>query len=170
MSWNRKGLALMNLGRYEEALTAFNQATSITIKNATIWNNKGLAYIQLGKPQDASECFSKALGIDPVFAEAKMNKESVYGKIQVFNITGTVTPVPTISRIGTFYTTATPVPRPTEISTAAPEVTSEVTEIATVGTTPVQKKTTYSPVSPVTAFGAVIVVSGIVCALNRQKK
>jgi len=34
----------------------------------------------------------------------------------------------------------------------------------------VQKKTTYSPVSPVTALCAIIVVSGIVFALNRQKK
>jgi tetratricopeptide (TPR) repeat protein len=169
-SWNSKGLAFMNLGRYNDALTAFDRATSITIKNATVWNNKGLAYVQLGKPQDASDCFKKALSIDPNFADALKNKESMIGKLQVVNITGTITPVVTISRIGTFYTTATPVLPPIEITTAAPEVTSEVTAIATVGTTPVQKKTTYSPVSPVTAFGAVIVVCGIIFALNRQKK
>jgi len=98
------------------------------------------------------------------------NKESMVGKLQVINITGTITPVVTISRIGTFYTTATPVSLPTEITPAAPEPAPEVTAIAMVETTSVQKKTTYSPVSPVTAFGAVIVVSAIVFALNRQKK
>jgi len=170
MSWNYKGLAYMGSGKYIQALNSFDAATGITIKNATLWNNKGLAYVQLGKPQDASECFKKALGIDPNFADAMNNKESMVGKLQIINITGTITPVVTISRIGTFYTTATPVPLPTEITTAAPVLTSEVTAIATVGTTTVQKKTTYSPVSPVTAFGAVIVVSAIVFALNRQKK
>jgi tetratricopeptide (TPR) repeat protein len=169
-SWNRKGIALMNLGRYEDALKAFDHATSITIKNATVWNNKGLAYVNLEKPQDALQCFNKALGIDPNFTEAKTNKESVMGKQQVYTIYGTSTPAVTISRIGTFYTTPTPVPVSPEITTAGPGVNSEVTTIETVGTTPVQKKTTYSPVSPVAEFGAVIVVSGIVIALNRQKK
>jgi tetratricopeptide (TPR) repeat protein len=157
----------MNLGKYNDALTAFDRATSITINNATTWNNKGLAYVQLGKPLDASECFKKALGIDPNFADAKKNRDSVSGQLQVVQIKGTITPVPTISRVGTFYTTATPVQQPTEVLTAVP-VTPDVTPVAPVVTTPV-KKTTYSPVSPVTAFGAVIVVSGIVCVLRQRK-
>jgi hypothetical protein len=92
------------------------------------------------------------------------------GKLQIINITGTITPTVTISRIGTFYTTATPVPQPTEIMTAAPEITSDVTTITMMETIPVQKKTTYSPLSPLTAFGAVIVVSGLAFALNRKRK
>ena len=167
MSWNRKGLALMNLGRYDEALKAFDQATTITIKNATVWNNKGLVYVHLGKPQDASECFKKALGIDPNFADAQKNRDSVTGQIQVVQIKGTITVVPTISRIGTFYTTATPVEQPTEIITAVPEMIPEVTTIAPVATTPV-KKTTYSPVSPLSVFGALVVVCGIVLVLRRE--
>jgi tetratricopeptide (TPR) repeat protein len=170
MSWNYKGLSYMGSQKYDQALSSFDRATGITINNATLWNNKGLAYVQLGKPEDASECFKKAISIDPNFADAINNKESMMGKLQIVNITGTITPVVTISRLGTFYTTATPTPLPTEITTAAPVLTPEVTAIATVGTTTVQKKTTYSPVSPVTAFGAVIVVCAIVLALNRQKK
>lgn len=170
MSWNNKGLAYMGSMKYDQALSAFDRATVVTIKNATLWNNKGLVYVQLGKPQDASECFKKALGIDPNYADAKSNRDSMVGKLQVVNITGTVTPTVTISRIGTFYTTATPVPPPTDVITATPEATSPVTEIPAVETTPVPKKTTYSPLSPLTICGAVIIVSGIVYVLNRKKK
>jgi tetratricopeptide (TPR) repeat protein len=170
MSWNYKGLAYMGSMNYDQALSSFDRATGITVKNATLWNNKGLVYVQLKRPQDASECFKKALGIDPNFAEAQKNRDSTVGKLQIVNISGTVTPTVTISRIGTFYTTATPVPPPTETITSAPGTTSEVTAIATVGTTAVSKKTTYSPLFPLTAFGAIIVVSGLAFALNRKKK
>ena len=45
--WNQKGLALMNLGRYQDALDAYDQATVVSVKNAEVWNNKGLAYAAL---------------------------------------------------------------------------------------------------------------------------
>ena len=38
----------------------------------------------------------------------KQNKADAIGKQQSFNISGTITPKVTISRIGTFYTTVTP--------------------------------------------------------------
>ena len=137
--------------------------TGLTVKNATAWNNKGLAYIALGRSQDALTCFQTALGIDPNYIDAQTNEQTVIGKVQNFNISGTITPVVTISRIGTFYTTATPTPPPTTVTTPpAGIITTPVTA------TPVPRKTTYSPLLPLSALGAVSVAGGLVLALKRK--
>ena len=156
----------MSLGEYDQALAEFNQATSLTIKNATYWNNKGLAYKALGKPADALTCFQTALGIDPNFADAQNNAQSVTGMLQNFNITGTVTPVPTISRIGTLYTTAPPTPQPATAITAAPSagITTQIPATAT----PVPTRTTYTPLTPLPALGALAAAGGIMLALKRK--
>lgn len=160
--WNQKGLILLDLGRYQDALTAYDRATQITVKNAEVWNNKGLAYAALGRYQDALQSFNKALGLQPDFPEALKNKESVYGKFQVTNVTGTVTP--TVSRTGTFSMTVTPTLPPEQIASLP------TTELGTPATTPVAAKTTYSPVSPFTSFAAVAVVCGFLVAVHRTKK
>jgi len=165
-AWNNQGLAMMAAGRYDDALTAFDRATVITIKNATIWNNKGVALVALGKPTDALQCFNKALGIDPGYTEAQKNKADTMGKQQSFNISGTITPEVTISRIGTLYTTATPAEnQPTSDITKAPEAGNTMPIITS---RPVTKKTTYSPVSSVTVLGALAIVMGIVAAMRRK--
>jgi tetratricopeptide (TPR) repeat protein len=155
----------MQAGKYNESLAAFDQATYITIKNATVWNNKGVALVALGKPTDALECFNKALGIDPNYAEAQANKADAMGKQQSFTIYGTITPTVTISRIGTFYTTVTPSGQATEVITQVPETGDT---ISAETTNPVAKKTTYSPVSPLTVLGALAVVTGIVAVMRRE--
>jgi tetratricopeptide (TPR) repeat protein len=155
----------MNLGKYQDALKAYDEATSISVKNAELWNNKGLAYAALGRYQDALQSFNKALGLKPDFADALKNKESVMGKVQVVTYYGTVTPTVTVSRIGTFFTTVTPSPLPTEVT---PQVT--VTGEPQKTTVPVAKKTTYSPVSPFTALAGVFIVCGFVLAVKRLGK
>jgi tetratricopeptide (TPR) repeat protein len=165
-NWNNKGLAQMQAKKYEAALQSFDHATYITTKNATVWNSKGLALVALGKPSDALECYKKALGIDPNYAEAQANEAEAMGKQQSFNISGTITPKVTISRIGTFYTTAvTPTKQVTEVITQAPEVGDTMPVITTK---PVAKKTTYSPLSPVTVLGALVVVTGIFAVMRRN--
>jgi tetratricopeptide (TPR) repeat protein len=165
-AWNNKGLALMHAGKYDAALSAFDRATYITIKNATVWNNKGEALVALGKPTDALECFKKALGIDPNYARAKANKEDATGKQQSFTIVGTITPKETISRIGTFYTTQPPATMGTEVITQV--IQPEDTMLADMTETPVPKKTTYSPISPVTILGALAIFTGIVAVMRRK--
>jgi tetratricopeptide (TPR) repeat protein len=165
-AWNNKGLSLMQAGKYDAALSAFDRATYITIKNASVWNNKGKALMALGKPTDALECFNKALGIDPNFADAKANKADAIGKQQSFTISGTITPKVTISRIGTFYTTKPPTTKVTQV--VSQETQTEETIPAEVTTTQIPKKTTYSPISPVTVLGALAVVAGIVFAMKRK--
>ncbi len=163
-SWNQKGLVLMDLGRYQEALDAYDEATQITVKNAGIWNNKGLALAALGRYPEALQCFNKALGLQPDFPDALKNKESVYGKLQVVNITGTITPTVTISRIGTPFTIVTPSQLPSQI-TSLPS-----TEPVPPATTPVAAKTTYAPVSPFTSLTALTVVCGFLIAGSGIKK
>jgi tetratricopeptide (TPR) repeat protein len=165
-AWNNKGVNLLQAGNYEAALQAFDRATGITIKNATVWNNKGVVLVALGKPSDALECFNKALGIDPDYAEAKANKADAIGRQQSFNISGTITPEATISRIGTFYTTMTPLQQSTAIDSTAPSGDTQTTAEET--TIPVPEKTTYAPVSLLTVLGALAAVAGI-GAVMRQK-
>ena len=163
--WNGKGLALTNLGKYQEALNAYDEATRITVMNAEVWNNKGLAYAALGKYQDALQSFNKALGIKPDFADALQNKENMMGRLQLADSSGTITPSVTVSPVGTLFTTVTPSQLPTQV---IPQIT--VTEEPQKTTVPVAKKTTYSPVSPLSALTAVGLVYGLMIAANRIRK
>jgi tetratricopeptide (TPR) repeat protein len=45
---NYKGLALINLGKNEEALKVLNQAKILNGENAAVWNNIGLAQVNIG--------------------------------------------------------------------------------------------------------------------------
>lgn len=166
-NWNNLGLTLMQAQKYDEALSAFNSATELTIKNATIWNNKGVALMALGRPTDALQCFNKALGIDPNYTEAQKNKENTMGKQQSFNISGTITPKVTISRIGTLFTIVTPTGQATEVVTQAPEIGGKMTGATTK---PAAKKTTYSPLSSLTVLGALAVAAGVVAVLQRERR
>jgi tetratricopeptide (TPR) repeat protein len=165
-AWNNKGLNYMQAGKYDSALAAFDRATIISIKNATVWNNKGVALVALGKPSDAIECFKKALGINPNYAEAKANLANAMGKQQSFNISGTITPKETVSRIGTLFTLVATTKQATEIITQEPQTIGEAVA-AEVTTAPVPKKTTYSPISPITVLGALAVVAGLIAAMKR---
>ncbi|MGB7788046.1 tetratricopeptide repeat protein [Methanoregula sp.] len=170
MSWDYLGLAYTGLGDYPDALSAFNQGTGITIKNATLWNDKGKILVLMGRPADALQSFDKALGIDPNFADAQANHDSLYGTLQIVNITGTVTPTVTISRIGTFYTTVIPT-EPVVLPVSTPSTPAgEQTSPVPATTVTVAKKTTYSPLSPFAVLCAVIAAGAIMIPGRRQKK
>ena len=163
--WNNLGLSYMRTGDYDHALSAFDSATSITVKNATVWNNKGTALVAQGKTSDALQCFYKALAIDPGYADALKNKEEMNGKLQSFYLLITPTTTPTLNRLGTYYTTATPAPQVTTVETT---VAPQGEENLPVTTEPVAKKTTYSPLSPFAVFGALAVVGGLVLLPGRK--
>jgi tetratricopeptide (TPR) repeat protein len=64
--WTIKGSALINLGRYDEALAASN--TIIEFKpnsSGPAWNNKGTALRYLGRYQESLDAFNTALSINP---------------------------------------------------------------------------------------------------------
>src|SRR5660397_114170 len=81
-----KGFALNRLGKYQEAITAYDKALEIDPQNLEefyekhfdklLWNNKGLALYNLSKYLEAITAYEKALKIDPQFKIAWKNKGS----------------------------------------------------------------------------------------------
>ena len=69
-AWNNKGNALRNLGRYEEAIRAFDVSIEFDSRSAVTWYNKGVALYDLKRYEEAVECFGKATGLDPSYSKA----------------------------------------------------------------------------------------------------
>src|SRR6478672_477808 len=65
-----QGNELINSHRYEEAISAYNQAVQIQPNFPDAWNNGGLALTSLQRYQEAITSFERAIQIQPDFAEA----------------------------------------------------------------------------------------------------
>jgi tetratricopeptide (TPR) repeat protein len=74
MVWTKKGLALHDLRRYEEAIQCYDKALEINPNYATAHYEKGLTFNNLRRYEEAIQCYDKALEIDPNFALALNNK------------------------------------------------------------------------------------------------
>ncbi len=72
--WNNKGVSLACLGRYPEALSAYERAIELSSKDAEVWNNMGSSLDALGRPKEAVEAYERALKLDPSSAGAWSNK------------------------------------------------------------------------------------------------
>lgn len=59
------GKKLLESGKYDEALSAFEQALLLNQDDPDLWNNKGIALRSLGRYEEAMICFNKSLEIDP---------------------------------------------------------------------------------------------------------
>ncbi len=59
-AWNNKGIALRNLGKYDEAIECYDRAIKIEPNYADAWNNKGVSLRKIGQQKDADRCFTKA--------------------------------------------------------------------------------------------------------------
>ena len=60
-----KGLSSLDDGKFDAALSFFEQALTLDDKNPDLWNHKGTALRSLGRYQEAMDCFNKSLQIDP---------------------------------------------------------------------------------------------------------
>jgi Flp pilus assembly protein TadD len=56
----KKGIALGNQGKYDEAIKCFNEAIRLDPKEVDAWNNKGVALKALGRTDEAGPAFAKA--------------------------------------------------------------------------------------------------------------
>lgn len=75
--WRNKGHELYSLGRFEEALTCYNNALDIDQDDGKAWLNKGQCEDLLGRKFDAAKSFRIFLKVmtDESIAEAKSIKE-----------------------------------------------------------------------------------------------
>ena len=134
---------MLEIGKPQEALDAFNRCTQITIKNATVWNYKGEALLQVGQYQDALDCFKTATSLDPNYTDAKKNIDLAINHGQVYLIG---TPTPTLRPVSAI-TPPTLVPVTTEttitITTIQPAQTTEIVTIPIQTETSIPIKATY---------------------------
>ena len=75
-SINNKGLALNDLGKYQEAIEYYDKALAINPTYLQALHNKGLALFNQGKYQEAIEWFDKALKVNPNYKYALNGKGS----------------------------------------------------------------------------------------------
>ena len=71
-------VTLRQTGYWQNSITLFDHALSVTHHNNVIHNDRGIAYVQLGKPDLAIEDFEKAIEIDPDVASAYVNLGQAY--------------------------------------------------------------------------------------------
>jgi tetratricopeptide (TPR) repeat protein len=80
-AWQEKGLVFFNLGKYEEALQAFDRAFELNPKNAANLNSKGVVLARLGRYDDAIKCFDKAIWQKPSYVVPWLNKAKALGAL-----------------------------------------------------------------------------------------
>jgi tetratricopeptide (TPR) repeat protein len=81
LTWWQKGRALKNLGRFEEALTAFDRVLEIIPNDPNVWNTKGLTLIEVNKEKVAIDCFERALAIDSQLSHVWYNKGMTFERL-----------------------------------------------------------------------------------------
>jgi Flp pilus assembly protein TadD len=60
-----KGQSFLEDGKFNDALSFFEQALLLNQDDPNLWNKKGVTLRSLGRYEEAMECFNKSLEIDP---------------------------------------------------------------------------------------------------------
>ncbi len=68
--WNTKGETYHVMGRYDEAVAAYDQAVTLDPLYGKAWRNRGLSLSLLNRTTEAEESYQKALTIDQKDMEA----------------------------------------------------------------------------------------------------
>ncbi|MGH2750111.1 MAG: tetratricopeptide repeat protein [Actinomycetota bacterium] len=64
LAWHDKGIALINLHRFQDALEPLSKAIELDPGNALAWHNKAIAYTNLGRSQDAIDALNKVKALE----------------------------------------------------------------------------------------------------------
>ncbi|MCC2624964.1 MAG: yrrB 2 [Burkholderiales bacterium] len=70
----KKGNAKYAEGRYEEAITYYDEVAKLDPKNADTYNYRGIAKYKLGKYEESIKDFDKAINLNPRFTHAYNNR------------------------------------------------------------------------------------------------
>lgn len=76
--WDLKGIALIGLGRSDEAINCFDKALKLKPNSALLLNNKANAFFKLGKNEEAMEYVYKGLKIDSKLPMLWVTKGEIY--------------------------------------------------------------------------------------------
>jgi len=60
-----KGKLFLEDGKFNDALSFFEQALLLNQNDPDLWNYKGIALRSMGRYEEAMTCFNKSLEIDP---------------------------------------------------------------------------------------------------------
>ena len=69
-----KGISLVELEKYEDAITCYDKAATTDANDSLIWYNRGVALTQLENFDDALSSYEKAIEVSPGYADAWYNK------------------------------------------------------------------------------------------------
>jgi tetratricopeptide (TPR) repeat protein len=80
--WLAKGLALGDLGRWEEELRSYASAIDANPRLAEAWLAKGSALGRLGRGEEQLKCYDRALWLSPLDARAWCAKAEALGEMR----------------------------------------------------------------------------------------
>jgi tetratricopeptide (TPR) repeat protein len=83
-AYNNRGIAKMDLRRYEDAIGDFDDALRLKPNDAHAFNNRGIAYRELHQFKRAVSDFDEALRLDSSYAPAYNNRGLAYGGLGNF--------------------------------------------------------------------------------------
>jgi len=75
------GINFSTIGRYADAVAAYDKAVFIRPGNADAWNNRGIALENLGQYSEAVSSYDKAVTLQPGYAEAWYNRGVAFRKM-----------------------------------------------------------------------------------------
>jgi tetratricopeptide (TPR) repeat protein len=81
----RRGVELQELGRYVEAIKAYDEAIQLGSKSIAAYNNRGAAYGALKQYERAIPDFDRAIQLDPKYAEAYCNRGAAFGALKEYD-------------------------------------------------------------------------------------
>jgi tetratricopeptide (TPR) repeat protein len=76
-----KGYSLTELGRYEEALEAYDRAIELQGENSWFWARKGRTLRLLNRYEESMQCYEKALEIQPDYPWAWNGKGIIHDRL-----------------------------------------------------------------------------------------
>jgi serine/threonine protein kinase/tetratricopeptide (TPR) repeat protein len=75
---NSYGYMLLRLGRYPEAIRAFEAYIQLSPKEPNAYQSLGEAYVMSGQPQQAIAAFTRSLEVDPAFTGSLRGRADAY--------------------------------------------------------------------------------------------
>jgi len=77
-TYNKRGIAYYNLGRYQRTIEDNSEAIRLDPDFTVAYNNRGSAYAKLGQYQKAIEDYNEAIRLEPRYAKAYQNRGFAY--------------------------------------------------------------------------------------------